>query len=86
MQVTLKNPCVIDTFNKIILPTEMPLFNYTVGQGEMRLPYPTTGFTTTMKMCLPLEASISTYDRNLVKLTPYDMVVETNDYLYVNTM
>lgn len=53
----------------------MPLFNYTVGQGEMRLPYPTTGFTTTMKICLPLIAFVKEYDRNLVKLTPDDMVV-----------
>ena len=71
----MKNPCIIDTFNKIVLPDEMPVYNYTVGEGEMRLPYPSTGFTTTMKMCLPMIAIVKEYDRNLVKLTPNDMVL-----------
>ena len=53
----------------------------------MRLPYPTTGFTTSMKMCLPLVASPKNdYDRGLVELTPNDIVVQTYDYLYVDTI
>ena len=62
----------------------------------MRLPHPEVlyksndeGFTTTMKICLPLIAFVKEYDRNIARLTAdlYEyLVIETYDYLYVDTM